>query len=169
MNRIDGEVTPGLKTTLDDLRGTIGIVDRVLKTPMRPSWAKTLPPSRNCATPYKRSPAPRDAAHTDRLSGASSRFGDLGQERDETLMHRLTAIAALCIFAGLAAGCASSPVTRFYTLSAGPRLRRRHRTLVGSGLGSRPQIVSPQAPTRFGWKNSIAGVAAAKWDRARSR
>jgi uncharacterized protein len=33
-------------------------------------------------------------------------------------MHRLTAIAAFCIFAGLAAGCASSPVTRFYTLSA---------------------------------------------------
>lgn len=33
-------------------------------------------------------------------------------------MYRLTVIAALCIFAGLAAGCASSPVTRFYTLSA---------------------------------------------------
>lgn len=33
-------------------------------------------------------------------------------------MYHLTAIAALCIFAGLAAGCASSPVTRFYTLSA---------------------------------------------------
>jgi paraquat-inducible protein B len=30
VNRIDGEVTPGLKTTLDDLRGTIGVVDRVL-------------------------------------------------------------------------------------------------------------------------------------------
>jgi paraquat-inducible protein B len=31
VTRIDGEVTPGLKTTLDELRGTIGIVDRVLK------------------------------------------------------------------------------------------------------------------------------------------
>jgi paraquat-inducible protein B len=31
VNRIDVDVTPGLKTTLDDLRGTIGIVDRVLK------------------------------------------------------------------------------------------------------------------------------------------
>jgi paraquat-inducible protein B len=31
VNRIDSDVTPGLKTTLDDLRGTIGIVDRVLK------------------------------------------------------------------------------------------------------------------------------------------
>ena len=31
VNRIDGEVTPGLKTTLDDLRGTLGVVDRVLK------------------------------------------------------------------------------------------------------------------------------------------
>ena len=30
VNRIDGEVTPGLKTTLEDLRGTIGVVDRVL-------------------------------------------------------------------------------------------------------------------------------------------
>ena len=30
VNRIDADVTPGLKTTLDDLRGTIGIVDRVL-------------------------------------------------------------------------------------------------------------------------------------------
>ncbi|HSE91310.1 MAG TPA: MlaD family protein [Candidatus Binatia bacterium] len=31
VNRIDADVTPGLKTTLDDLRGTIGNVDRVLK------------------------------------------------------------------------------------------------------------------------------------------
>ena len=31
MNRIDTDVTPGLKTTLDDLQGTIGVVDRVLK------------------------------------------------------------------------------------------------------------------------------------------
>jgi paraquat-inducible protein B len=30
VNRIDSDVTPGLKTTLDDLRGTIGVVDRVL-------------------------------------------------------------------------------------------------------------------------------------------
>ena len=30
MNRIDADVTPGLKTTLDELRGTIGVVDRVL-------------------------------------------------------------------------------------------------------------------------------------------
>jgi len=30
VNRIDADVTPGLKTTLDDLRGTIGVVDRVL-------------------------------------------------------------------------------------------------------------------------------------------
>jgi paraquat-inducible protein B len=31
VNRIDADVTPGLKTTLDDLQGTIGVVDRVLK------------------------------------------------------------------------------------------------------------------------------------------
>jgi paraquat-inducible protein B len=30
VNRIDTDVTPGLKTTLEDLRGTIGVVDRVL-------------------------------------------------------------------------------------------------------------------------------------------
>ncbi len=30
LNRIDTDVTPGLKTTLDDLRGTISVVDRVL-------------------------------------------------------------------------------------------------------------------------------------------
>jgi paraquat-inducible protein B len=31
VNRIDADVIPGLKTTLDDLQGTIGVVDRVLK------------------------------------------------------------------------------------------------------------------------------------------
>jgi paraquat-inducible protein B len=31
VNRIDTDVTPGIKTTLDELRGTIGVVDRVLK------------------------------------------------------------------------------------------------------------------------------------------
>ncbi len=31
VNRIDAEVTPGLKTTLDEVRGAIGVVDRVLK------------------------------------------------------------------------------------------------------------------------------------------
>ena len=31
VNRLDADVTPGIKTTLDELRGTIGIVDRVLK------------------------------------------------------------------------------------------------------------------------------------------
>lgn len=31
VNRIDGEVTPGLKTTLEDLRGAINAADRVLK------------------------------------------------------------------------------------------------------------------------------------------
>jgi uncharacterized lipoprotein YmbA len=40
----------------------------------------------------------------------------LGDARD--LMNCLTATAALCIFVGFAAGCASTPPTRFYTLSA---------------------------------------------------
>ena len=30
VNRIDADVTPGIKTTLDEVRGTIGVVDRVL-------------------------------------------------------------------------------------------------------------------------------------------
>lgn len=34
------------------------------------------------------------------------------------VMHRLTAIAALCVFVGFAAGCGSTPPSRFYTLSA---------------------------------------------------
>ena len=118
MNRIDGEVTPGLKTTLDDLRGTIGIVDRVLKNTDATLVGKDAPAQQELRDALQEITRAARLPHTDGLSGASSRFGDLGQERDETLMHRLTAIAALCIFAGLAAGCASSPVTRFYTLSA---------------------------------------------------
>ena len=31
MNRVDAEVTPGLKTTLDEVRSAIGTADRVLK------------------------------------------------------------------------------------------------------------------------------------------
>ena len=31
MNHLDAEVTPGLKTTLDEVRGAIGTADRVLK------------------------------------------------------------------------------------------------------------------------------------------
>jgi uncharacterized protein len=34
-------------------------------------------------------------------------------------MHRLTAAAVLCFLVGLAAGCGSTPASRFYTLSAG--------------------------------------------------
>jgi uncharacterized lipoprotein YmbA len=34
-------------------------------------------------------------------------------------MRRLTAAAALCFLVGLAAGCGSTPASRFYTLSAG--------------------------------------------------
>ena len=74
-------------------------------------------------------------------------------------MHRLTAIAALCIFAGLAAGCASSPVSRFYTLSAAaaPAATSSQLSVVVGPVSvpavvDRPQIVVTTGPTRFGWR-----------------
>ena len=70
-------------------------------------------------------------------------------------MHRLTAIAALCIFAGLAAGCASSPVTRFYTLSAAaaPAATSSQLSVVVGPVSvpavvDRPQIVVTTGPNQ---------------------
>jgi uncharacterized protein len=70
-------------------------------------------------------------------------------------MHRLTAIAALCIFAGLAAGCASSPVTRFYTLSAAnaPAATSSNLSVVVGHVSvpavvDRPQIVVTTGPNQ---------------------
>ena len=70
-------------------------------------------------------------------------------------MHPLTAIAALCIFAGLAAGCASSPVTRFYTLSAAAAPATTSSNLsvaVGPvsvpAVVDRPQIVVTTGPNQ---------------------
>ena len=70
-------------------------------------------------------------------------------------MHRLTAIAALCIFAGLAAGCASSPVTRFYTLSAAaaPAATSSQLSVVVGPVSvpavvDRPQIVVSTGPNQ---------------------
>ena len=60
VNRIDGEVTPGLKTTLDDLRGTIGVVDRVLKNTDATLVGKDAPAQQELRDALKRSPAPRD-------------------------------------------------------------------------------------------------------------
>ena len=92
-------------------------------------------------------------------------------------MHRLTAIAALCIFAGLAAGCASSPVTRFYTLSAAaaPAATSSQLSVVVGPVSvpavvDRPQIVVSTGPNQVRldefnqWasplQNSIARVVA---------
>ena len=70
-------------------------------------------------------------------------------------MHPLTAIAALCIFAGLAAGCASSPVTRFYTLSAAaaPAATSSQLSVVVGPVSvpavvDRPQIVVSTGPNQ---------------------
>ena len=70
-------------------------------------------------------------------------------------MRRLTAIAALCIFAGLAAGCASSPVTRFYTLSAAaaPAATSSQLSVVVGPVSvpavvDRPQIVVSTGPNQ---------------------
>ena len=92
-------------------------------------------------------------------------------------MHRLTAIAALCIFVGLAAGCASTPVTRFYTLSAAAAPAATSSNLsvaVGPvsvpAVVDRPQIVVTTGPNQVRldefnhWasplQNSIARVVA---------
>ena len=92
-------------------------------------------------------------------------------------MRRLTAIAALCIFAGLTAGCASSPVTRFYTLSAAaaPAATSSQLSVVVGPVAvpavvDRPQIVVTTGPNQVRlddfnqWaaplQNSIARVVA---------
>jgi hypothetical protein len=69
-------------------------------------------------------------------------------------MHHLTAIAALCIFVGLAAGCAS-PASRFYTLSAGSAPATTPSNLsvaVGPvsvpAVVDRPQIVVTTGPNQ---------------------
>ena len=69
-------------------------------------------------------------------------------------MHRLTVIAALCIFVGLAAGCAS-PVSRFYTLSAAtaPATTSSNLSVVVGPVSvpavvDRPQIVVTTGPNQ---------------------
>jgi uncharacterized lipoprotein YmbA len=69
-------------------------------------------------------------------------------------MHRLTATAAICIFVGLAAGCAS-PASRFYTLSAGTAPATTSSNLsvaVGPvsvpAVVDRPQIVVTTGPNQ---------------------
>jgi uncharacterized protein len=92
-------------------------------------------------------------------------------------MHRLTATAVLCIFAGLAAGCASTPSTRFYTLSvaAAPAATSSELSVVVGPVSvpavvDRPQIVVSTGPNQVRldefnqWasplQNSIARVVA---------
>jgi uncharacterized lipoprotein YmbA len=92
-------------------------------------------------------------------------------------MHRLTATAVLCIFAGLAAGCASTPPTRFYTLSvaAGPAATSSQLSVVVGPVSvpavvDRPEIVVTTGPNQVRldefnqWasplQNSIARVVA---------
>ncbi len=43
-------------------------------------------------------------------------------------MRRLAALVTACAFVILAAGCASTPPSRFYTLERGPAPPRRHPT-----------------------------------------
>ena len=92
-------------------------------------------------------------------------------------MHRLTAIAAVCIFVGLGAGCASSPASRFYTLSAAtaPAATSSNLSVVVGPVSvpavvDRPQIVVTTSPNQVRldefnrWasplQNSIARVVA---------
>jgi uncharacterized protein len=92
-------------------------------------------------------------------------------------MHRLTATAVLCIFTGLAAGCASTPSTRFYTLSvaAAPAATSSQLSMVVGpvlvpAVVDRPEIVVTTGPNQVRldefnqWasplQNSIARVVA---------
>jgi uncharacterized protein len=69
-------------------------------------------------------------------------------------MHRLTSTAALCIFVGFAAGCAS-PMSRFYTLSAAnaPAATASNLSVVVGPVSvpavvDRPQIVVTTGPNQ---------------------
>lgn len=69
-------------------------------------------------------------------------------------MHRFTATAAVCIFVGLGAGCAS-PASRFYTLSAGtaPAATSLNVSVVVGPVSvpavvDRPQIVVTTSPNQ---------------------
>jgi uncharacterized lipoprotein YmbA len=70
-------------------------------------------------------------------------------------MHRLTATAAVCIFVGFAAGCASTPASRFYTLSAAnaPAATSSNLSMVVGPVSvpavvDRPQIVVTTGPNQ---------------------
>jgi uncharacterized protein len=92
-------------------------------------------------------------------------------------MHRLTAIAALCIFVALTAGCGSTPASRFYTLSAAtaPTTTTSNLSIAVGPVSvpavvDRPQIVVTTGPNQVRleefnrWasplQNSIARVVA---------
>jgi uncharacterized protein len=92
-------------------------------------------------------------------------------------MYRLTAIAHICLLAGLAAGCASTPPTRFYTLSvaAAPAATSSQLSVVVGPVSvpavvDRPEIVVTTGPNQVRldefnqWasplQNSIARVVA---------
>lgn len=71
------------------------------------------------------------------------------------LMHRFVAIAHLCFLLTLAAGCSSSPTSRFYTLSAGatpPTTKSNLSVAVGPvtvpEVVDRPQIVVSSGPNQ---------------------
>ena len=93
------------------------------------------------------------------------------------IMHRLTAIATVCIFVGLAVGCGSSPASRFYTLSAGECARGDvieplggRRTGVGAGRG-RPTADCRHHRPESGSTGRVQslGIAAAEQYRAGGR
>ena len=92
VNRIDTDVTPGLKTTLDDLRGTIGVVDRRAqkhgRDPRRQGRSRPAGAARRPAGDHPRRAI---AARLGRLSGASPRVADPGQDRGVT-ERRVTSV-----------------------------------------------------------------------------
>src|SRR5215475_13908767 len=71
-------------------------------------------------------------------------------------MYRFTATAILCVFVGLAAGCGSTPASRFYTLSAAasaPAATASNLSVVVGPVSvppvvDRPQIVVTTGPNQ---------------------
>ena len=80
-------------------------------------------------------------------------------------MHRLVTIVAVLTLITFVAGCASTPASRFYTLSAasGPAAPSSNLSIAVGPVSvpavvDRPQIVVNVGPIKCAWKSSTAGL-----------
>jgi uncharacterized phage infection (PIP) family protein YhgE len=73
VNRLDTEITPGLKTTLDGLHGTLATADGMLKNTNATLVGTDAPAQQELRDALQRSPAPPLTTPPHRLSRAASR------------------------------------------------------------------------------------------------